>query len=136
MDKNSLDFSFSGLKTSVRNVIAKQEEKEGAILSDEDIAASFQEATVDVLSFKVMLACKKENLKRIVVTGGVAANKSLRKRIISEGKKYQFKVFFPEPIFCTDNAAMIACAGFYKCRNKLPALNDYINLDAKAMFKL
>ena len=136
LEKNSLDFSFSGLKTSVRNIIAKREENVGPDLSDEDISASFQEAVIEVLATKVVLACKKEELNRIVVTGGVASNKALRKRVAYEGEAHQFKTFFPDPIYCTDNAAMIACAGYYKCQDKLPSLKDTLNLDAKSTLKL
>ena len=136
LEKDSLDFSFSGLKTSVRNIIAKREQREGPVLSDEDISASFQEAVLEVLTTKLVLACKKERLSRVVVTGGVAANKALRQRVVSEGGNHGLQCFFPKPIFCTDNAAMIACAGYYKSRNNLPSVNDVLNLDASATLKL
>ena len=87
LNKDSLDFSFSGLKTSVRNVILKRDELSEFILSDEDIAASFQDAVLDVLSSKLVLACKKEKINRVVVTGGVAANQALRQRVIKESEK-------------------------------------------------
>jgi len=136
LDKGSLDFSFSGLKTSVRNIILKREESSEFILSDEDIAASFQDAVLDVLSSKLVLACKKEKINRVVVTGGVAANQALRQRVIDESEKNGLHCFFPKPLYCTDNAAMIACAGYYKSYNKLPLVNDSLKLDAKSVMNL
>ena len=136
LEKDSLDFSFSGLKTSVRHVIAKREQGEGPTLSDEDISASFQEAVMEVLSTKLVLACKKEQLNRVVVTGGVAANRALRQRVVDECGNIGLKCFFPKPIFCTDNAAMIACAGYHKYRNNLPLGSDVLRLDANAVLKL
>lgn len=136
LENGSLDFSFSGLKTSVRNTIAKREDNKGLILSDEDISASFQEAVVDVLTTKLVRACNKERLNRVVVTGGVAANKALRKRVVEEGENHQLESYFPNPIFCTDNAAMIACAGYYKFRDNRPVLKNVLNLDASSVLKL
>ena len=136
LNKDSLDFSFSGLKTSVRNVILKRDELSEFILSDEDIAASFQDAVLDVLSSKLVLACKKEKINRVVVTGGVAANQALRQRVIKESEKNGLDCFFPKPVYCTDNAAMIACAGYYNSCNKFPLVNDSLNLDAKSVMSL
>ena len=136
LNKDSLDFSFSGLKTSVRNVILKRDELSEFILSDEDIAASFQDAVLDVLSSKLVLACKKEKINRVVVTGGVAANQALRQRVIKESEKNSLDCFFPKPLYCTDNAAMIACAGYYNSCNKFPLVNDSLKLDAKSVMNL
>lgn len=135
LEKGSLDFSFSGLKTSVRNIILKQESNQVPLLSDEDISACFQEAVIDILSSKIILAIKKENLSRLVVTGGVAANKSLRKRITYEGERHNFKAFFPSPIYCTDNAAMISCAGYFKY-NGNSVMNNILTIDANATLRL
>jgi N6-L-threonylcarbamoyladenine synthase len=136
LEKGSLDFSFSGLKTSVRNIISKRETGETPGLSDSDISAGFQMAVIDVLTNKVFLACEKEKVNRIVVTGGVAANSTLRKRITTEANNRGLKSYFPKPKFCTDNAAMIACAGYYKNLKKPISLKDTLNLDAKASLKL
>ena len=73
---------------------------------------------------------------RIVVTGGVAANNALRKRVAKTADPHGFKYFFPKSVFCTDNAAMIACAGYYKSLNKPLSLKDTLNFDAKASLKL
>ena len=132
LEKGSLDFSFSGLKTSVRNIISKREELSGFILSDKDIAASFQSAVIEVLSTKLVLACKQQNINRVVVTGGVAANQALRQKVKVECDKNDFQCFFPNLRYCTDNAAMIACAGYYNSCNSFPVVNSFLSLDASS----
>jgi N6-L-threonylcarbamoyladenine synthase len=117
----SLDFSFSGLKTAVLNFVKRNEL--GIVGKDiphitnhallNDIAASFQASVIDVLIRKTEWAIRKEGIKRVVLTGGVAANEQLRKRIREMGDEMKGEVFIPAPSFCTDNAAMIASAGYY-----------------------
>ena len=136
LGSDSLDFSFSGLKTSVRNIISKRAAGLIPVLSDSDIAAGFQDAVIDVLTAKIILACKKEKINRIVVTGGVAANGALRNRVALASKSHGLKCFFPKPKFCTDNAAMIACAGYYKNIKKPMSKNEILNLDASASLNL
>ena len=128
LEKDSLDFSFSGLKTAVRNTLAKHQN--GSSLAEEDIAAGFQEAVVEVLVRKSLAACRQESLKRIVVTGGVAANRYLRDRMTTAAQKEGIDVFVPQPVLCTDNAAMIACAGYYRFRDGLDSESDPFSLDA------
>jgi N6-L-threonylcarbamoyladenine synthase len=130
LGKDSLDFSFSGLKTSVRNTLLKRNSDNGSSCSDEDIAAGFQEAVVDVLVRKALLACRQESLKRIVVTGGVAANGYLRDCMTEAARKEGIEVFVPKPVLCTDNAAMIACAGYYRSQHCSPSESDPFSLDA------
>ena len=98
--------------------------------SDADIAAGFQEAVVDVLVQKALSACQQESLKRIVITGGVAANGYLRDRMIDAARQEGIEVFVPKPIHCTDNAAMIACAGYYRSQHCSPSESDPFSLDA------
>lgn len=136
LENGSLDFSFSGLKTSVRNLLKKRQEGKGPNLSDPDIAASFQEAVVDVLAAKILSACKKESLKRVVVTGGVAANGRLRQRVRTAAKERGIQVYAPKPIFCTDNAAMIACAGYFLYKHHKRRADDFFALDARANLPL
>ncbi len=106
--KEGFDFSFSGLKTSVLNYIKKNPHAK-----KEDIAAGFQTAVIDVLVQKAILAVKKESLDKIVLAGGVSANAALREQIKESAQKERIKVYLLSPYLCTDNAAMIASAGFY-----------------------
>jgi N6-L-threonylcarbamoyladenine synthase len=108
---DNLDFSFSGLKTAVINMF-KDKVGRGEVLPVNDIAASFQEAVVDVLVGKTLKAAEEHGVSAISVTGGVSANSRLREVFAEECKKKNLQVFFPELSLCTDNAAMIAAAGY------------------------
>ncbi len=107
------DFSFSGLKTAVLRSIKRLEE-EGREVPVNDMAASFQAAVVDVLYSKTMAAAREFGVKEIVVAGGVSANKALRTAFTGQG---EFPVHIPPLYLCTDNAAMIASAGYYRFVN-------------------
>jgi len=104
------DFSFSGLKTAVLRMIKKLE-GESREIPVADLAASFQAAVVDVLVSKTLAAARHFNVKEIVVAGGVSANKALRTAFTGQG---EFPVHIPPLYLCTDNAAMIASAGYYR----------------------
>jgi N6-L-threonylcarbamoyladenine synthase len=103
------DFSFSGLKTAVLREIKRLQEL-GEIIPVNDLAASFQQAVVDVLSEKTFAAAEQFNAQHILVAGGVSANQALRKAFTTQ-KKYQIHI--PPLNLCTDNAVMIAAAGYY-----------------------
>ena len=132
LEKGSLDFSFSGLKTSVRTFLNHRQQDSSITVTDEDISAGFQDAVLEVLVDKLISACKREKLSRIVVTGGVASNGALREAVKKEAQCWGFQSFFPDPIFCTDNAAMIACAGYYKFVRDPSSSSFFKELDAKA----
>jgi len=110
LEEESLDFSFSGLKTAVAIYVSKLSE-EKLERHKIDIATSFQEAIVDVLVQKGIKASLLKRAKSIALAGGVASNSRLRERLEMEARKHDLKVFYPSPILCTDNAAMIAAAG-------------------------
>lgn len=110
IDKDSLDFSFSGIKTAVLHCVRNQHTEIGT-QQVRDIVASFQEAVVDVLVTKVFLAAGRYETDRVVIAGGVAANSRLREKMAAQGSKEGITVLIPSPRLCTDNAAMIAAAG-------------------------
>ncbi len=107
------DFSFSGVKSAVLNYLngcaMKQEEVNRA-----DVAASFQQAVVDVLVEKTMAAAKEYKMERVAIAGGVAANSALRTAMEAACEKNHLRFYHPTPIFCTDNAAMIGAAAYYE----------------------
>ncbi|MDP4119169.1 MAG: tRNA (adenosine(37)-N6)-threonylcarbamoyltransferase complex transferase subunit TsaD [Bacillota bacterium] len=111
--KENLDFSFSGVKTAVMNYVHNMQQK-GQPVNEADIAASFQEAVVDILVENTVSAAKQKNIKTVCMAGGVASNSRLREKMREETEKHGMKLYYPEPILCTDNAAMIACAGYYE----------------------
>ena len=113
LEAGSYDFSFSGLKTAVLNYI-NQERQAGRGLNRADIAASFQEAVMDVICEKAMNAVRESGMKKLALAGGVAANSRLRSKLGELCQKEGVELFRPAPVLCTDNAAMVACASYYK----------------------
>ena len=106
------DFSFSGLKTAVINLVHNHSQK-GEEINAQDVAASFQRTVCEILAGKLMLAAEKTGYKTIAVAGGVSANSGVRAAIESECKKRGYKLYLPELKYCGDNGAMIACQGYF-----------------------
>ncbi|HHX93645.1 MAG TPA: tRNA (adenosine(37)-N6)-threonylcarbamoyltransferase complex transferase subunit TsaD [Tenericutes bacterium] len=128
LNDDSLNYSFSGLKSAVINLAHNLEQRKEAIIS-ENLAASFQKVVVEVLVDKTIRAAKKYNAKQILLAGGVAANKSLRETLILEAEKLdQVEVLIPPISYCTDNAAMIGAAAYFAYQKGITA--DFY-LDAK-----
>ncbi|MFO7983385.1 MAG: tRNA (adenosine(37)-N6)-threonylcarbamoyltransferase complex transferase subunit TsaD [Desulfuromonadales bacterium] len=110
LNQNSLDFSFSGIKTAVMNRVRQMPQP----LGEEDqrsVAASFQQAVVDVLCHKTLKAVEQTGIERVVISGGVACNSGLRRQFGDMASKRGLEAYFPSPQLCSDNAAMLAVAG-------------------------
>ncbi len=130
LGKDSLDFSFSGIKTAVLYYMQKVKSPDKKLIGD--VCYAFQDAALDVLVDKALLACKKMNAKRIVVGGGVAANSMLRKKMLTAGEREGIGVYFPEIKYCMDNAAMIGALGealYKRGRRSDIRLTAYPNLE-------
>lgn len=130
LEDDSFDFSFSGLKSAVLNYLNKMN-MTGTEIVKEDVAASFQRAVVEILVEKAISAAKKYNMDTICLAGGVAANSKLREMMDKECKKNKIKFYYPPLNLCTDNAAMIASAGYYNYKNGIMSnldLNAYPSL--------
>lgn len=130
--EETLDFSFSGVKSAVLNYLNKCK-MQNIEVNKADVAASFQQAVVDVLKDNVLLTCKKKNVKTIAIAGGVASNSTLRETLTNAASKRGIEVLFPAPILCTDNAAMIGSAAYFNFING--KISD-LNLNAKPNLKL
>lgn len=130
--EETLDFSFSGVKSAVLNYLNKCK-MQNIEVNKADVAASFQYAVIDVLKENVLLTCKKRKVKTIAIAGGVASNSSLRATLIKDASKRGIEVLFPAPILCTDNAAMIGSAAYFNFVNG--KVSD-LNLNAKPNLKL
>lgn len=110
------DFSFSGLKSAVLNHINMSKMKNEEIV-EADIAASFQKAVVDALTTRAFNACEQYGYDKLAIAGGVASNSAIRSAFIEQSKDRNIKFYYPSPVFCTDNAAMIGVAAYYEYMN-------------------
>ncbi len=126
--EHKFDFSFSGLKTAVARWVEAWQ-KTGEILPVSDIAASFQEAVVEVLIKKTLMAAKDTGIETVVIGGGVAANSRLRTMAQSMTEKENIKVRIPRPGLCTDNGAMVAALGSHLFKNQIEFSNITFEVD-------
>ena len=108
-----MDFSFSGIKTGVLNYV-NSEKQAGREINVPDVAASFQQAVLEVIVKKTVGAAVQMKKDKIVMAGGVASNSRLREMMEEACAKEGIRLYYPTPILCTDNAAMIGCAAYYK----------------------
>ena len=130
---DNLDFSFSGIKTSVINIA----HKEGDKLRREDLACSFEQTVCEELTDNAIVAMKELELKNIVLAGGVSANKVLRNMIEEKATKHGFKAYMPELKYCTDNAAMIGSAAHFNyVSGRCHDIKDKLDLNAVANIKI
>ncbi len=121
---DTLDFSFSGLKTSIRTFTAK----DAGMTSMPDVAAGFQAAIVEVLVDKLRIASERTGISTLCIAGGVAANSGLQKALRTMCESQGLRLVIPPMELCTDNAAMIAAAGYYQLQNNLPDTLDFDTL--------
>ena len=126
LDDDTYNFSFSGIKSAVINLVHNEKQRGNDIVK-ENLAYSFQNRVVEILTKKTMKALKEYNVDNLIVAGGVSANKGLRERLIKESEKNDINISMPDINYCTDNAAMIASAGYYAY--KLGIISD---IDLKA----
>ncbi|PKL01210.1 MAG: tRNA (adenosine(37)-N6)-threonylcarbamoyltransferase complex transferase subunit TsaD [Tenericutes bacterium HGW-Tenericutes-1] len=132
MDSDDFNFSFSGLKSHVINFHHNKVQR-GEEINNADFSRSFQEAVTDVLVHKTAKAAKTYQVKQIIVAGGVAANRGLRAKML---ERITFvPVYFPSMQYCTDNAAMIAAAGYFKYQKTQTPSDFYLNADSRLVLK-
>jgi len=136
LDDDTYNFSFSGIKSAVINLVHNEEQREN-VINKEDLATTFQENVIEIITKKTMKSLKEYNVKNLIMSGGVAANKGLREKLNNLCEENNINFTVPKIEYCTDNAAMIAAAGYYAYKCGLRAnmtlnsiatdsLNDYI----------
>ena len=129
LDDDTYNFSFSGLKSAVINLVHNEKERRKEI-NEKDLAASFQKIITDILVKKTKRSLKEYNVNNLIICGGVAANKGIREEFSKMCNENNINLTIPVIKYCTDNAAMIAASGYYAYKNNI--ISD-LTLDAKAI---
>ena len=132
LEEESYDFSFSGLKSAVLNYINKCH-MTGEEINVNNVAASFQKSVVDVLVAKTMRGAREKGVETVALAGGVASNSALREAMKKACAENGFNINIPDPILCTDNAAMIGSAAYYEY---IKGVRDGLDLNANPGLKL
>lgn len=130
---NSYNFSFSGLKSAIINLVHNEEQRNN-IIRKKDLAASFQNVAVESIILKVKKAVEEKNIKHLIVAGGVAANRGLREKMEELAKEKNIDLSIPPIKYCTDNGAMIAAAGYYAYKEGREA-DLYLNSKSQDILK-
>ena len=133
LDDDSYNFSFSGLKSAVINLVHNEEQR-GNVLNKENLACSFQDVVCEVLAKKTLKAITELNVKNLILAGGVSANMGIRERVKDLCEKRGINYTFPDIKYCTDNAAMVAAAGYFAYKKGIRAdlnLNAYSSMELK-----
>ena len=128
LEKDTLDFSFSGTKTGVMNYL-NSEKQAGREINTADVAAGFEESVIDVIVTKTMSAVLNSGYGKLCIGGGVASNSLLRERMQASCEEEGIEIYIPSPVLCTDNAAMISCAAYYDYHS---GKVDGLDMDAKS----
>ena len=133
LNDESYNFSFSGLKSAIVNLVHNEEQR-GNIIDKRNLCTSFQDVVCEILTKKTLMAMQNKGVKNLILAGGVSANKGIRERFKNLCEARGFNYTFPEIKYCTDNAAMIAAAGYYAYLDGRKAdytLNAISNLELK-----
>lgn len=133
LGSDNYNFSFSGLKSAVINLHHNAMQR-GEEINVENLCASFQEAVTDVLVEKALKACKEYNVRQLIVAGGVSANKGLKEKLFKENTNQNLEICIPSIKYCTDNAVMLAAAGYYRYLKNNTC--DKLDLNADASLEL
>lgn len=132
LDDKSFNFSFSGIKSAVVNVVHNEHQR-GNEIRTEDMCTSFQHRVIHVLTKKTKKALEEYHVNNLVIAGGVAANSALRESLTKMAQENNIKISFPEMKYCTDNAAMIGAAAYYAYQS---GIKSNLELNAKAIDSL